>query len=397
MADAYVERNIPYHYSNRGRKYDFEGQNNGYVTGGFPATDENGKPLTTLPSFKNGAAAIPNVASTGRYLWDVAKAAGISMRNYGFLLSFTDRIAGLPGGPDNYPAVSGLQPPGHDLAGVTDIDYRRFDLDYADSDAPSVYAVQTSDNRVLFKTAVYGKYKAPSRFAEWNREFQMMLAKSPDGSAVPTLVMVRLPNDHTTGAKAGKHTPRSFVADNDYALGQIVQAVSHSPIWTSTAIFVIEDDAQSGVDHVDAHRTTGFVISPWIKPHSVDHHFYNTDSMLKTIELLLGIGPLSQYDAVADPMMDWSGSPTNAEPYEAKMPPVEMIGEINPEPTELRAGDPRIEMALQSAKMDFTHADAAPAAELDEIVWKTVKGPASVMPIMHRTLPSKNGDDDDDD
>ncbi len=396
MADAYVERNIPYHYSNRGRKFDFEGQNNGYVTGGLPAKDENGKPLTTLPSFRNGAPAIPDVASTGRYLWDAAKAAGISIRNYGFLLSFNDSTTGIAGGPDNYPAVSSLQPPGHDLAGVTDIDYRRFDLDYADSDAPSVYAEQTRDNRVLFKTAIYGKYKAPSRFAEWNREFQMMLAKSPDGSAVPALTLLRLPNDHTIGAKAGKHTPRSCVADNDYALGQIVQAVSHSPIWTSAAIFVIEDDAQSGVDHVDAHRTTGFIISPWIRPHGVDHHFYNTDSMLKTIELLLGMRPLSQYDAVADPMMDWIGSPNNAEPYEAKMPPLEMIGQINPEPRELRAGDPRIEMALQSAKMDFTHADAAPAAELDEIVWKTVKGPASVMPIMHRTLPSKNGDDDDD-
>jgi Phosphoesterase family len=363
----------------------------------LPATDENGKPLAAR--YRNGAPQIPNVASTGRYIWDAAREAGVSMRNYGFLLSTADGAAARADRPDNYPAVPGLQPPGHDLAGVTDIDFRRFDLDYADSDATWAYAARMHDKRALFARAVYGKYKKPSRFAEWDREFQMMLAKSPDGSAVPALVMIRLPDDHTIGAKAGKHTPRSYVADNDYALGQFVQAISHSPIWSSTAIFVIEDDAQSGVDHVDAHRTTGFVISPWIKEHSVDHHFYNTDSMLKTIELLLGLKPLSQYDAVADPIMDWNDGPANARPYEAVAPSDALIRELNPKLRDLRAGDPRIEMEVESAKMDFTHADAAPAAELDEIVWKTVKGPESVMPIMHRTLPGKEkeGNDDDDD
>jgi len=401
MADAYVERNIPYHYSGRGRKFDFEGQNNGYITGGFPAKDEDGKPLTTMPSLQNGAPAVPDVASTGRNLWDTARQAGISLRNYGFLLSFNDRVTGLAGGPDNYPGPAGLQPPGHDLAGISDIDYRRFDLDYPDSDAPSVYAGKTGNSNALFKKTAFGQYKAASRFTEWNREFQMMLAKSPDGSAVPALTMIRLPNDHTTGATPGKHTPRSYVADNDYALGEIVQAINRSPIWSSSAIFIIEDDAQSGADHVDAHRTIGFVISPWIKAKSVDHHFCNTDSMLKTIELILGLGPMSQYDAVADPIMDWDGSPTNAAPYDAIAVSPEMIAERNPKESELSAGDPRLKMALESEKMDFTHADAAPALELDQIVWKTIKGPESAMPIMHRTLPGGvhpgGGDGDDDD
>src|SRR6185295_7104838 len=102
-------------------------------------------------------------------------------------------------------------------------------------------------------------HEMPSRFAEWNREFQMILAKDPSGAGVPGLMLVRMPTDHTVAARAGKHTPRSYVADNDYGLGQIVEAVSHSPIWMSTAIVVIEDDAQSGADHVDAHRTIGFV------------------------------------------------------------------------------------------------------------------------------------------
>src|SRR5208337_773388 len=109
----------------------------------------------------------------------------------------------------------GLQPPGHDLGGITDIDYRRFDLDYADGDAPSVLAKQTGDEKCLFATTAYGKDRQTSRFGEWNREFQLMLAKSPDGSAVPALTMIRLPNDHTVGARPGRHTAEGYVADND--------------------------------------------------------------------------------------------------------------------------------------------------------------------------------------
>ena len=111
MADAYVERNIPYHYSNRGRKFDFEGQNNGYITGGFPAKDDDDKPLTTMPSMQAGLPPIPDVASTGHNLWDNAHAAGVSLRNYGFLLSFNDRITGLAFDPDNYPAPPAYNPP----------------------------------------------------------------------------------------------------------------------------------------------------------------------------------------------------------------------------------------------------------------------------------------------
>jgi hypothetical protein len=393
MESAYVARNIPYIYSHRGRKFDFEGQNNGYITGGFPANGPDGKPLMSEGQFQHGAAPIPDVAGTGRHFWDAAAEAGISMRNYGFFLSFNTQAQGLTSMPDNYPTVRGLQPPGHDLAGVSDIDYRRFDLDYPDSDAPAFYSRQSGDKNCLYLNTAYGAAWSASRFAEWNREFQAMLAKEPDGSAVPTLMMIRMPTDHTHGASSGKHTPRSYAADNDYAVGQLVQAVSQSPIWSSTAIFVIEDDAQNGVDHVDCHRTTGFIISPWIKANSVDHHFYNTDSFLKTMELLLGIKPLSQFDAVADPVMDWDTSAANAQPYRAIMPAMELIGELNPTAKDLRAGDPRLEMARESDAMDFTHADAAPAQPLNQIIWHTVNGPNSKMPPP-RGLPDKEGDDD---
>jgi len=166
----------------------------------------------------------------------------------------------------------------------------------------------------------------------------------------------------------------------------MVEAVSKSPIWKNTAIFVIEDDAQSGLDHVDVHRTTGFVISPWIKAHSVDRHFYNTDSMLKTIELLLGLKPLSQYDAVADPITGWDDAPHNAEAFEAKLPPKELIGEMNPRVSELRPDDPRVQLAKRSEAMDFAHADSAPAAELDEITWRMIKGVNSPVPVPHGRL-----------
>lgn len=209
--------------------------------------------------------------------------------------------------------------------------------------------------------------------------------------------MIRLGTDHTQGATPGKHTPRSYVADNDYAVGEIVQSISHSPIWKNTAIFVIEDDAQSGADHVDAHRTIGFVISPWIKPHAVDHNFHNSDGFLKTLELILGLKPMSQYDAVADPILDWNDSPTNADPYEAIRPSPTLVGELNPKVQDLAANDPRLQMALESQKMDFIHPDAAPALELDQIVWKTVKGTTSAMPVLHSTLSTPSDKDNDDD
>ena len=400
MADAYVERNVPYHYSNRGRKYDFEGQNNGYITGGFPAKGEDGKPLTTMPSLKNGAPPIPDVANTGRNLWDMAREAGISIRNYGFFLSFNDRITGLVDGPDNYPAPGGLQPPGHDLAGVTDIDYRRFDLRFSRQRRP--LRLRRQDRRQQLRCSrprAYGKYNVPSRFSGMEPRIPDDARQIPgwvgrpgpdDDSPCPaTTRMARWP-------ASTRPAPMSPTTIMPWA--KSCRPSATAPIWSNTAIFIIEDDAQSGADHVDAHRTTGFVISPWIKANSVDHHFCNTDSLLKTIELILGLRPMSQYDAVADPIMDWNGSPSNLAVYDAIAPSHQIIDERNPEVSNLAADDPRRKMALESEKMDFTHPDAAPALELDQIVWKTIKGPDSVMPIMHRTLPGGAvGDGDDDD
>jgi hypothetical protein len=307
--------------------------------------------------------------------------------------------------PDNYPASKSLQPGGRDLGGVTDIDYRKFDLEYADSTAPAEYAKETNDKKYLRPRATYGKYNATCRFEEWNREFQMMLAKDPaGGTGVPNLVTIRLGDDHTMGANPNKHTPRSMVADNDYGVGQIVEAVSHSPIWKSTAIVILEDDAQNGPDHVDAHRSVCYVISPWIKAHSVDHSFHNTVSALKTIECLLGLPPMSQYDAVATPIMDWDTAPNNAAPFNAIKPTREIIAERNSPKNAPNIFTPEQRaMIEQSERMDFSVADRAPADELNQIIWQTVKGPGAVMPpsphgpVLAVQPGEKKVKDDDDD
>src|SRR5204863_804172 len=129
------------------------------------------------------------------------------------------------------------------------------------------------------------------------------------------LIILRLPNDHTYGTRVGKPTPRALVADNDLALGMVVEAVTKSKFWKETAIFVLEDDAQNGPDHVDAHRSVALVISPYTKRKFVDSTLYSTTSMLRTMELILGLRPMSQFDAAARPMYSSFTAKPDATPY----------------------------------------------------------------------------------
>jgi YVTN family beta-propeller protein len=411
MANVYVERNIPYYYSARGRAYDFEGENNEYPTGGLSGADANGRPMALG---KAGASVppVPDIGATGVHLWDRAREAGLSYRNYGFFLT-NGKKASAATVPDNVPDVKGVQPPGHDLAGITDVDFRRFDLDYADSQAPKIWFERTHDRACLYHLSTYGKHDAPSRFDEWNDEFAEMLKTDPSGNAVPALITIRMPHDHTQGMRSRSHTPQSEVADNDYGIGQIVDAVSHSPIWSSTAIFVIEDDAQTGPDHVDCHRTTCYAISPWIKRGTVDSTFQNTDSVLHTMELLLNLPPMTQYDAEATPILDWDDAPRNAEPFDAILPAKDLIAATNagrgaargPEASAapLPMDSPQLgQLQAASDAMDFDHADAAPADLLNQIIWKSVHGPGAVMPAPRHSLisplaPRRADKDDDDD
>src|SRR5207247_5378779 len=132
---------------------------------------------------------------------------------------------------------------------------------------------------------------------------------------MPRLQVMRLPNDHTSGTTTNKLTPTAQVADNDLALGMFIEAVSRSKFWPQTAIFVVEDDAQNGPDHVDAHRTIAYVISPYARRHTVDSTMYSTSSMLRTMELILWLKPMSQFKAAAMPMFDPFHSKPNLRPY----------------------------------------------------------------------------------
>src|SRR5439155_10764004 len=135
---------------------------------------------------------------------------------------------------------------------------------------------------------------------------------------------MRLPNDHTSGTKAGLPTPTAAVADNDLALGRVVEAVTKSKFWKETAIFVVEDDAQNGPDHVDAHRTVALVISPYTKHGHVDSSMYSTASMLRTMELILGLKPMSQFDAAARPMYASFQEKPDLRVYEPVVPDVDL-------------------------------------------------------------------------
>jgi len=204
---------------------------------------------------------------------------------------------------------------------------------------------------------------------------------------------VRLMHDHTQGLSTGNFTPSAEVADNDYGVGQVVEAISKSAIWQHTAIFVIEDDSQDGPDHVDSHRSTAYVISPYVKQGYVDNTFYNTDSILKTMGMLLGIPPLTQYDAVAPPILaPFSTVPSNNTPFTAVKAAQSLMCQKGGAALAKR-GNPMHQLAIESAKINFDLPDSAPAAKLNEIIWKSVKGPNSKMPQVRHSVLSGSKED----
>jgi hypothetical protein len=221
----------------------------------------------------------------------------------------------------------------------------------------------------------------------WLQEFRQFEANG----TLPQLSIIRLPNDHTAGTKTGAPTPRAMVAENDQALGKLVEAISGSSVyWKDSALFVVEDDAQAGPDHVDSHRSVVLVASPFAKRNAVDHTFYSTSGVLRTIELILGLPPMSQYDAAATPLYNaFIGTP-NLAVYRRSDPRVS-LDERNP---------PTAFGAALSAAMDFSTEDRAPEGLLNEIIWRSVKGAHSPMPPPRRSVfvrpASGNGDDDDD-
>ncbi|MBC8104286.1 MAG: bifunctional YncE family protein/alkaline phosphatase family protein [Cytophagales bacterium] len=335
MANPYVVRNVPYGYTGRKHPYDYEGTNNGV-------------PVDLLN--------IPDVSRpSGGYLWDAAAKAKLDFRNYGF---FADDVE-LPRktaeegteGRENTPVKKALE-------GHSSPDFRQYDTTYADSDAWVIHKVPAYSRQL----AKYGRFDAPSRFSAWKREFDGFVASGK----LPQFTMIRMGNDHTMGTRAGVPSPRAMVADNDYAVGQLVEAVSRSPFWKSTAIFIVEDDAQNGYDHVDAHRSISFVISPFVTKGTKDSRFYNTDSTLHTMENLLGLPPLNQYDAIAPTLNVFAATAANDAPYSAILPAREIVAEVN-KATAYRAKD---SARLLNPLKEESGADE----QLNDILWHAIKG-----------------------
>ena len=203
------------------------------------------------------------------------------------------------------------------------------------------------------------------------QEFIRELKQFEESDSLPNFTIMILPNDHTSGTTPGRPTPRASSADNDLSLGQIVDAVSHSRFWPKTCIFVVEDDPQAGLDHVDAHRTVAFVISPYNRRTFVDSTMYTQISMVKTIELVLGLPPMNQFDLMATPMRNCFQPEPDLTPYTVKKNNIP-LDELNP-PLKKTSGLQR-KLAQQSMKLDFSDVDRIDEDTLNRIIWHSVKG-----------------------
>ncbi len=265
------------------------------------------------------------------YLWTNASSKGVTMRNFGFWCT---------NNPKPQPGMTQVQMVRDPvLAKVTNMNYRGFDLDYPDVERVKVFQAE---------------------LAEWEKSGQM-----------PQLVLLRIGNDHTNGTAAGKVAPLSAVADNDHAVGLLVEAVSKSKFWANTAIFILEDDAQNGPDHVDSHRSPVYVLSPYTRRGTVDSSMYNTTSVLRTMELILGLRPMTHFDASAKPMFAAFTNTPDVRPYQAEAPRISTT-ERNP------ATAPQ---AAKAAKMDFDEADRADDEELNAMLWRSIRKTEPPVPV----------------
>jgi len=313
-ATDYLEKTVPSNYSGRGRTYDYEGTNGGFGLAHVPEDD------------------IAEPASG--YLWNLAEQKGLTFRNYGEFVSPSSDDA-------DDPLPAGYRGNKPFLFSNTNPLYPGFDLTIKDQHRADV----------------------------WLAEFEQYVRRD----SMPALEIVRLPNDHTSGAAAGHPTPRAAFADNDLALGRMIEALSHSPFWKNTVVFVLEDDAQNGPDHVDSHRSSLLVISAYNRPGAI-HRFVNTTDVLRTIEEILGVQSMSQFDYFGRPLRDiWASTP-DLRPYTHLVPAVS-LDEMNPAGTR---------GARESEGLDLHVEDVADEGLFNRILWRTIKGPDSPYPGTRR-------------
>ena len=270
----------------------------------------------------------------GGHIWDKALKAGVSLRNYGFMAINLPHLK-----PDGIQIQEVMDPV---VAPYTNMYFRQHDRSFPD----------VKRMNVIFKD-----------LDQWEQTGNM-----------PQLILITIGNDHTEGTRPGACTPSSCVAENDQALGVLVERVSKSTFWPSTAIFVLEDDSQDGPDHVDSHRSPAFVISPYTKRKYVDSTLYNTTSVLRTIELILGMEPMTVFDAGARPMANCFQQKADLTPYKSEPPRVSLTDK-NP------ATSPTAERSL---KLDFSGSDLNDDEELNEILWLAIKGTQPPPPVRSR-------------
>jgi YVTN family beta-propeller protein len=327
-ATDFTEKVWPMNYGRRGAKYLSEG-------GG-----ENRNAYGNITAPAQG------------YIWDACRRAGVTVRSYGEFAVRYEEARTHDAARDSGRGQVQASVPG--LEGLVHPTYPPWDM-------------SVPDNR---------------RVDVWLEEFRKFEAEG----GLPSLSILRLGNDHTAGTNPRYPTPRAMVAENDLALGRMVEAVTRSRYWKDSAIFILEDDAQNGPDHVDAHRSIALVISPYTRRGAVDSTLYTTSGVLRTIELILGLPPMSQYDAAATPMYGaFQAKPvlTAFTKREARVP----LDEMNA---------PNAPGAEASTAMNLEEADQAPDLELNEIIWKAVRGADSVMPPPVRAAFIRPLEDDDD-
>ncbi len=322
-ATDFVEKVWPMNYAGRGGKYLSEGRG------------EMRNPYGNVTAPAQG------------YLWDACERAGVTFRSYG---EFGHRGKNEDEDSEQGPVMASV--PG--LEGHMSPRFPPWNLAIPD-----------------------GK-----RIDAWLEEFREFDANGN----LPRLSIFHLPNDHTAGTRAGFPTPRAMIAENDLALGRLVEAISKSRYWKDSVIFVLEDDAQNGPDHVDAHRSVALVIGPYTRRGTRDSTLYTTAAMLRTIELILGLPPMSQYDAAATPMYACFGQRPDLTEYIARPARVALDSK----------NDPAAYGSEASARMNFDEPDRAPDFDLNEIVWRSVRGSGSPMPPPVRSGFVRPAEEDDD-
>ena len=389
FSSDYVDKAYRWNYSHRGRTYDFKGTNREpdiWASRGqppilpVPATPDD---LTHLIEryvpYLNGSRDVAEPQTL--YLWDAAARAGLTYRTNGELvatISQAEMDAFNANRQREYPDVTptvvafSLK---KSLEGHFSSTYREFDLYTPDSMTTDSYRVAVESHSpavaLISDSNPDPRFRGYSRISSWLTEFHAYVEARQRGEpdSFPAFNIVYLPNDHTNGFHLHMPTPQFYVADNDYALGLLVEAVSSSSYWKDTAIFVLEDDAQNGPDHVDAHRSPALIISAYNRSGTLVHHYHSTVSLIRTMELLLGISPLNQLDASASPISIFQPQP-DMTPFKAIVPEVALSNLLVQPPADRETA----RWIRESERLDFTYEDLANPEVLNRVIWFSVRG-----------------------